>query len=41
MAVKSKQPEVLIPENLSWPEFVFQDFKEYEHRTAIVSNLQA
>jgi len=36
MAVKSKQPEVLIPENLSWPEFVFQDFKEYDHRTAIV-----
>ena len=37
MAVKSKQPEVSIPKNLSWPEFVFKDFEEYGTRTAIVS----
>ncbi|KAL9952242.1 hypothetical protein ACROYT_G039465 [Oculina patagonica] len=36
MAVKSIHPDVSIPENLSWPEFVFRDFDEYGNRIAII-----
>ena len=35
--LKSKLPDVEIPENLSWAEFVFQHFDEYGDREAIVS----
>ncbi|KAL9963216.1 hypothetical protein ACROYT_G032394 [Oculina patagonica] len=37
MALKSKFPDVPIPENMSWPEFVYQDFDKYGDRTAIVT----
>ncbi|XP_078382022.1 uncharacterized protein LOC144664698 [Oculina patagonica] len=36
MALKSKFPDVPIPENMSWPEFVYQDFDKYGDRTAII-----
>ena len=35
--LKSKYPDVEIPDNLSWTEFVFQHFDEYGDRDAIVS----
>ena len=35
--IRSKNPDVEIPDNLSWTEFVFQHFDEYEDREAIVS----
>lgn len=35
--LKSKIPDVEIPDNISWPEFVFQHFEEYGDRDAIVS----
>lgn len=35
--IRSKNPDVEIPDNLSWPEFVFQHFDEYEDRDAMVS----
>jgi len=34
--IRSKNPDVEIPDNLSWPEFVFQHFDEYEDREALV-----
>ena len=37
MALKSKYPDVAIPDNMSWPEFVYQNFDKYGDRTAIVS----
>lgn len=37
MALRSKYPDVEIPEEVSWPEFVFEAFEEYGNRTAIVS----
>lgn len=37
--IRSKNPDVEIPDNLSWTEFVFQHFDEYEDREAIVSLL--
>jgi len=37
MALKSKFPDVEIPENMSWPEFVYQNFDKYGDTTAIVS----
>ena len=39
MAVKSKYPDVLIPDNLSWPDFVFKNFEGFGNHTAIVSLL--
>ena len=39
MALRSKYPNVEIPEEVSWPEFVFEAFEEYGNRTAIVSCL--
>lgn len=35
--IRSKNPNVEIPDNLSWTEFVFQYFDEYEDREAVVS----
>ena len=35
--IRSKNPDVEIPDNLSWTEFVFQHFDEYEDREAMVS----
>ena len=35
--IRSKNPDVEIPDNLSWTEFVFQHFDEYEDRDAMVS----
>lgn len=35
--IRSKNPDVEIPDNLSWAEFVFQHFDEFEDREAIVS----
>ena len=37
MGLKSKIADVDIPENLSWPQFVFQNFEQYGDKTAIVS----
>lgn len=37
MVVRSKVPDVHIPQDLSWPQFVFQNFKNYGDKTAIVS----
>ena len=37
MALKSKFPDVAIPEDMSWPEFVYQNFDKYGDNTAIVS----
>lgn len=39
MVVKSKVPDVHIPEDLSWPQFVFQNFENYGDTTAIVSTV--
>ena len=35
--VRSKWPDINIPENLTWTEFVFRDFDKYGDRPAIVS----
>lgn len=35
--IRSKNPDVDIPDNVSWTEFVFKHFDEYEDREAIVS----
>ena len=35
--IRSKHPDVEISDNLSWTEFVFQHFDEYEDRDAMVS----
>ena len=35
--VRSKWPDINIPENLTLTEFVYQNFDEYGYRTAIVS----
>lgn len=37
MALKSKYPDVKIPENISWPDFVFRNFDKYGENVAIVS----
>ena len=37
MGLKSKIADVDIPENLSWPQFVFENFEQYGDKTAIVS----
>ena len=40
MGLKSKTADVYIPENLSWPQFVFQNFEQYGDKTAIVSTVE-
>ena len=37
MALKSEYPDEAIPDNMSWPEFVYQNFDKFGDRTAIVS----
>ena len=37
--IRSKNPDVEIPDNLSWNEYIFQDFDDYADREAIVSLL--
>ena len=37
--IRSKNPDVEIPDNLSWNGYIFQDFDEYADREAIVSLL--
>ena len=37
MALKSKYPDVFIPDNVSWPQHVYQHFDKYGDKTAIVS----
>ena len=37
MALKSKYPDFLIPDNVSWPQYVYQTFDKYGDKTAIVS----
>ena len=37
--IRSKNPDVEIPDNLSWAEFVFQHFDEYEDREAMVRSI--
>lgn len=39
MALKSKLADVHIPEDISWFQFVFQNFENYGDKTAIVSIL--
>jgi len=36
MALKSKYPDIPIPENVSWPQIVYQHFEKYGEKTAIV-----
>ena len=40
MALKSKYSVVYIPDNLSWPHFVFQNFERYGDQTAVVREIQ-
>ena len=39
MALKSEYPDIPIPENVSWPQIVYQHFDKYGAKTAIVSTL--
>ena len=39
MALKSKYLDIPIPENVSWPQIVYQHFEKYGEKTAIVSTL--
>ena len=40
MALKSKYNDLYIPDNLSWPHFVFQNFERYGDQTAVVREIQ-
>lgn len=40
MALKSKYPDIPIPDNVSWPQIVYQHFDKYGEQTAIVSIFQ-
>ena len=40
MILKSRFADVTIPENMSWPEYVYRNFDSYGDRTAIVSSQQ-
>ena len=37
MILKSRFADVTIPQNMSWPEYVYRNFDSYGDRTAIVS----
>lgn len=39
MALKSKHPDVFIPDNVSWPQYVYRHFDKYGNKTAIVSKI--
>lgn len=36
--VRSKYPDVKIPDDMSWSEFIMQHFEEYGNKRALVSN---
>lgn len=40
MILKSRFADVTIPQNMSWPEYVYRNFDSYGDRTAIVSSQQ-
>ena len=40
MALKSRHSDIFIPDNVSWPQYVYQNFDKYGDKTAIVSILQ-
>ena len=40
MTLKSRFADVTIPQNMSWPEYVYRNFDSYGDRTAIVSSQQ-
>lgn len=40
MILKSRFADVTIPQNTSWPEYVYRNFDSYGDRTAIVSSQQ-
>lgn len=40
MILKSRFADVTIPQNMSWPEYVYRNFDSYGDRTAIVSSHQ-
>ena len=40
MILKSRFADVTVPENMSWPEYVYRNFDSYGDRTAIVSSQQ-
>ena len=40
MTLKSRFADVTIPQNMSWPEYVYRNFDSYGDRTAIVSSHQ-
>lgn len=39
MALKSKYADILIPEDVSWPQFIYQNFDKFGEKTALVSIL--
>lgn len=39
MILKSRFADVTIPQNMSWPEYVYRNFDSYGDRAAIVSTL--
>ena len=39
MELRSKYPDFHIPDNVSWPQIVYQDFDKYGEKTAIVSTV--
>lgn len=40
MILKSRFADVTIPQNMSWPEYVYRNFDSYGDRAAIVSSQQ-
>jgi len=40
MILKSRFADVTVPENMSWPEYVYRNFDSYGDGTAIVSSQQ-
>ena len=40
MTLKRRFADVTIPENMSWPEYVYRNFESYGDRTVIVSSQQ-
>ncbi|RMX50070.1 hypothetical protein pdam_00002888 [Pocillopora damicornis] len=39
MALKSKYADILIPEDVSWPQFIYQNFDKFGEKTALVDAL--
>ena len=40
MTLKSRFADVTIPQNMSWPEYVYRNFDSYGDRTAIIVSSQ-